>query len=458
MPDDLLLPDGTLMRRADVAYLAERIQDASCCSIVAVSNMGKSALVRVLTEPAVRSEFLGEASETYTFVLVDCNRMLEMSEQGFYELVLRCVLEVLSGSDAGGAVFGQLQAAYDRLIHPSSPFDIPLSFNQGMTAVNRLDGRKLVLLLDEFDEAYAGLHGRVFLNLRALKDQYRRRLVYVTATDAPLGQARAGSDFDEFRELFTHYTYYLAPLSAEDSRHFARRYAQQETVTFDPADERFIYEWAGGHPGLLMATCRALGRVTGPAERDELQDWVIHREVATWLPDELSVRVECRKIWDDLTEVEQEALLGVDDPEQPPVQHALATLQEKHVLIGREGDSRPFCRLFANYIQRLRATRRSKVTGVRVDVDSGEVYVDGEATETLTNLEYRLLLLLYGRLGQIVSKYDVVEAVWGEDYIDEVDDARIEKLVSRLRNKVEPDPRNPRYVTTVRGRGYRLEG
>jgi two-component system response regulator RegX3 len=75
---------------------------------------------------------------------------------------------------------------------------------------------------------------------------------------------------------------------------------------------------------------------------------------------------------------------------------------------------------------------------------------------TLTNLEYRLLLLLYGRLGKICSKYDVVEAVWGEDYIDEVDDARIEKLISRLRQKLEPDPNSPRFVLTIRGRGYKL--
>jgi two-component system response regulator RegX3 len=46
--------------------------------------------------------------------------------------------------------------------------------------------------------------------------------------------------------------------------------------------------------------------------------------------------------------------------------------------------------------------------------------------------------------------------VWGEEYIDQVDDARIDKLLSRLRAKVEPDPHNPRYIITVRGRGYRL--
>ena len=38
----------------------------------------------------------------------------------------------------------------------------------------------------------------------------------------------------------------------------------------------------------------------------------------------------------------------------------------------------------------------------------------------------------------------------------EMDDARIEKLISRLRQKIEMDPSNPRYLVTVRGRGYRL--
>jgi len=38
-----------------------------------------------------------------------------------------------------------------------------------------------------------------------------------------------------------------------------------------------------------------------------------------------------------------------------------------------------------------------------------------------------------------------------------VDDDRIERLVARVREKVEPDPRQPRFLTTVRGRGYRLK-
>jgi len=115
-----------------------------------------------------------------------------------------------------------------------------------------------------------------------------------------------------------------------------------------------------------------------------------------------------------------------------------------------------FSRLLATYVRRQRIVRRAETRGVRVDVEAGDVWVDGRLIPALTDLEYRLLLLLYGHLDKIVDKYAVVQAVWGQDYIDEVDDARIEKLVSRLRQKIEPDPSQPQYLQTIRGRGYRL--
>jgi len=89
-------------------------------------------------------------------------------------------------------------------------------------------------------------------------------------------------------------------------------------------------------------------------------------------------------------------------------------------------------------------------------VESGTVWVDGRAVPELTSLEYRLLLLLYGNLNRTCDKYKIVGAVWSEDYLDEVDDARVEKLVSRLRQKIEPTPSEPRYLLTIRGRGYKL--
>ena len=117
-----------------------------------------------------------------------------------------------------------------------------------------------------------------------------------------------------------------------------------------------------------------------------------------------------------------------------------------------------FALLFEDFIRRRAAAHIGFERGVRVNADTEEVSVEGRTVDDLTNLEYRLLLLLYGHLNRVCSKYEIVESVWGEDYIDTVYDSSIEKLVSRLRRKIEPDASNPQYVVTVRGRGYKLVG
>ena len=113
MPDDLLLPDGRHMRQGDAAYVFGCIADSVCCSVVGISNMGKSALLRLLAEPSVPATYLGDAAPAHSYVLIDCNRMLELSEQGFYELVLRCMRERLAAENADSALQTALRDAYE---------------------------------------------------------------------------------------------------------------------------------------------------------------------------------------------------------------------------------------------------------------------------------------------------------------------------------------------------------
>ena len=94
-------------------------------------------------------------------------------------------------------------------------------------------------------------------------------------------------------------------------------------------------------------------------------------------------------------------------------------------------------------------------SGLWIDAESGEVQVDGRRMEPLTALEFNLLKLLYDNPGRLCSKSEIIEQVWGSNATDEIDVSRVEKLVSRLRRKIEPIPGKPQHVRTVRGRGYR---
>jgi hypothetical protein len=447
-----MLPET--LRREDGVYLLSRVLDGDCCAVVGVSNTGKSYLLRNLVTSQVQQQILGPAASDYLFVYVDFNLMLEATEQGFYELILRCLLEELTKLDPKAEFLDSLRQAYETLVKPPSAFQISLSFSEGLTAVCQGASKNLVLLFDEFDEPFEQIEGRAYLNLRALKDKYRERLGFVTATNRRLSNIRRGRDVDEFVELFEPFTRFLGSLSESDVATVVASVAAQEGYTFDDQDLKFLHHHADGHLGLLLAACRTLGEVTGEPVRDAGQDWLIHRQVRELLDRDLNMQSECRKLWDDFTEEQQDTMMAVVGNEEDVDERVLDSLRNKGLL--RTGEGLLFSPVFEGFVRRQRLTRRRRYEGVRIDVESGTVWVDARQTSTLTDLEYRLLLLLYGRLNKICDKYQIVEAVWGEEYIDQVDDARIDKLLSRLRAKIEPDPRNPRYIITIRGRGYKL--
>jgi DNA-binding winged helix-turn-helix (wHTH) protein len=445
-----------LPRPSEQAALFAGVRDMHPVSVVGVSNTGKSTLLRSLVDPAVQADNLGESAAGYLFVYVDFNQMLATGEQGFYELVLRCARDRIRHLPGADDVRRQVEEAYTALLAPASPFNVALSFSEALAAIGDLLPQRVVFLFDEIDGPIAEIEGRVFLNLRALKDRHPDGFTYITATNCRLGQICSDGDVSEFAELFAYHTHYLSLFSNDEIAQYVAQFAESEGIGFSAEDVDFVRTWAGGHPGLLESVCRVLGLISGRPMRDATQNWVIHRRTAEILARDINIQAECSNIWNDLTSAEQEALwCSFHSPEQaePP---ELESVMAKHLVTEDGSGCQLFCRAFSEFVQRQRSAHRPSSSGLELNTDSGEVWVDGVLLPTLTNLEYRLLMLLYGRVGKICTKYDVVEAVWGEDYIDEVDDARIEKLVSRLRHKLEDDPLNPKYLVTVRGRGYRL--
>ena len=456
MPPTLRLADGSYMRRLDVDHLIQYLYAMQCVQIVGFSNVGKSSLLRLLSQPDVWKQELGEAGQEFLAVYVDCNRMLEMSDQGFYELVLRCLQE----SSPELAALPELAAAYDMLVAPASEFQVPLGFNRGVTAVLQAAPQRLIFMFDEFDEPFTQIDSRVFLNLRALRDRYSSQLAYVTATCQPLTNVQTDHHSIEFCELFAQRTWHLAPLTLSDVERLIQRYAEAYEADFTQGDIDFIYQWAGGHPPMLTGVCaildRALDEANGRALR-ATERWELYQRVAHQLTSDEHLRQECRKLWDNCSPAEQEELKALCwAPHQSVNQQALAQLVRRHLVMRVEGRYQTFARLLHEFVRRKSVKPPSKPTRLWVDINSGDVLVDGQPVETLTSLEYRLMLLIFYNADKIVDRYQIVTEVWGEEYLDEVEDARIEKLISRLRQKIEPDPANPRFLITVRSRGYRL--
>jgi two-component system response regulator RegX3 len=91
---------------------------------------------------------------------------------------------------------------------------------------------------------------------------------------------------------------------------------------------------------------------------------------------------------------------------------------------------------------------------VRMDVERHVVTVDGEHT-SLPLKEFELLEMLLRNSGRVLTRSQLIDRVWGNDYVG--DTKTLDVHVKRLRSKVEPDPANPRFIVTVRGLGYKFE-
>ncbi len=89
-----------------------------------------------------------------------------------------------------------------------------------------------------------------------------------------------------------------------------------------------------------------------------------------------------------------------------------------------------------------------------IDLHRRHVHVNGRKIH-LTPTEFKLLAVLMENAGRVVTQRDLLEQVWGREYIDDVYYPRV--YISQLRRKVEPDPANPIYILTEHRVGYRFE-
>lgn len=117
----------------------------------------------------------------------------------------------------------------------------------------------------------------------------------------------------------------------------------------------------------------------------------------------------------------------------------------------------------AELLARVRARLRAAEEGAPAVVSAGEVRVDRGAHRAfrdgheleLTPIEFDLLAVLVAEAGRTVSREQIMDRVWGEDWVGS--SRTLDVHVSALRRKLGDDPSAPRLLTTVRGIGFRFE-
>ncbi len=91
---------------------------------------------------------------------------------------------------------------------------------------------------------------------------------------------------------------------------------------------------------------------------------------------------------------------------------------------------------------------------LQIDLLGHEVLVNGEAVN-LSSKEFELLRILASHPGQVLSREQLLNLVWGSDFYG--DNRTVDVHIRWLREKIETDPGNPQYILTIRGVGYKFK-
>ena len=93
------------------------------------------------------------------------------------------------------------------------------------------------------------------------------------------------------------------------------------------------------------------------------------------------------------------------------------------------------------------------VGGVHIDPGRHEVLVRGQTVDMRLK-EFDLLMALVSNAGRVLTRDQLIDKVWGHDYVGET--KTLDVHIKRLREKVEIDPSNPVLIVTIRGLGYKF--
>jgi hypothetical protein len=436
-------------RQEQIRIILDWLRVGESGVIAGMSGSGKSNLLGFLaSRPDAAQSHLGDTVADTCFTFLDINRLPNLIGTAFYRAMLQtlylqrgCLPESLQRNLSDS--YQHWNALEDDLLLSDALQNMHRTFcYQG--------SKRIVWLLDRFDEACRRLDAQFLNSLRALRDAFKGRLCYVVATRHHLSHLRDLAEIDEFYEIVAGNTCWVGPMVERDAQWVARQMAERWQTTFTGEDVARIIFLTGRLPAFLkvaftLLATRVLG---GEDEGDTWEDRLLRRP---------EIQRQCQQLWDDLTDAQRVTLLGVmaSSPLSAIAKTSLGHLQHLGLIVEDEGRLRVFSPLFEAFVEKTKGSPRGRI---RLHPETRAIWRgDMQLPVTLTMKEDLLLSYFLEHPDELCTKDALVRAVWPDEVLVEgVRDDRLAQLVKRLREKVELDSTQPCYIVTVHGQGYRF--
>lgn len=354
-PEELPL----LYQRDDTALAFRLIDAGESQAFVDVGASGKSNFVRHLSRDLVKQQYITERKPYQVLmILLNPHQIIHLEENALqhsgriwpgYELMLNRLKYHVNRldnqrllpheEDVLKDVTSVVVKAYQSMFG-GTPLMVQSSIRlieDAVSAVLELGPHwQIVFILDELEEFLRSLPVEFFQSLRGLRDDHKRRVMYMTTsrhTPSELLQRVTDEEqymvLEGFLELFHDFTNYLHPLDDVSVQHNLRRYAHRYRIPLSPQQEDYLRYATGSHIGLMrrgyLFACHTDVRTV---RRERFPEYLLLNSE--------KVRRDCKSLYDSLSAQEQAVMRDLARGQMNVSQDVTTMLYNKH-LINKDG-------------------------------------------------------------------------------------------------------------------------
>ncbi len=456
-------------RAKEMEILANWVLSGVSGSVVGMGGAGKSNLMRFLCDsPTALASYLPHESEHVIVIEVDLNNLPSNDLATLYRVILRSFYERRARFES------EIQIVITQLYRENraslDPFLSQSALRELLLHVEEQD-IQVVLVLDRFDKFYETVTPELTDTLRGLRDRFKRTLSYIVGMRQEVVYLDNPQLLGELYEILDTHVCWVGPMNEADARQMINEETSSDYEEVGESDVQCLLRLTGGYPALLKAACHCWLTTLKHLPNSEWLDLLLEKQ---------SIQYRLSEIWAGLTQEEQLALSelqkwpttedcvgknGVWSRKKAqkvydevnklvkPHRHALERLQMKGLCHREEIEWHLFGDLFTAYIENNDEQGRGKIW---LDRKSKILYQGQIALNDLAPKERDLLLFFTKHPLARHSHKDLMQKGWSEvENLEGVTTESLYKVISDLRQKIEPNRSKPSYIVTLRG-GYQF--
>lgn len=398
------------------------------------------------------TSILKKSDIDFLIVFLDLTKLLDVSPIGFYKLLLSKIYRNVLKVSEDDTQKEEIVNIYKEAVNNSDLFVVYSAVEDLVKIVTRELNLKLCIIIHDFS-TLSEFNKQFFNSIKALRNVDLWKITFAFSSDKDPLKIFTSSLLDELYNLFLNKRILLELPKEEDAFLIMEEWERECGYKIPLKVRKRLFEITNGHPGYM----KSINQIYQDTKKDICY---LDNNNLELIANEPVIKARSEKFWIKLDKNYQDFLIEFVRNPSLKYDKKMNYLENVGIVINGK-NKRLFSKLLEYYIRNdLNAIPAEEIpikTGLYIDQRSKSVFIDGKRIEKEpTNSEFKILNLLYKKKGEIVSREELAEAIWGKNVIDKYSDWAIDRTVSRIRKKINDSARNPKYIKTIKGRGLRL--